>query len=120
MTDSYAEERGFGFMKDRTVVRRNATPLGPFAQSQVLDSWAQVAPLMLVKTMKTNKITYKDLEKRLKDMGVHESASRLNRKVNRQSFSAAFFLMCMSAMRQEGLPVPTTQEVMERFARTKE
>lgn len=106
-------------MKDRTVVRRNATPLAPVAQSQVLEGWEQVAPLLLVQAMKTNKITYKDLEKRLKDMGVHESASRLNRKVNRQSFSAAFFFMCMSAMGQKKLPVPTAQQVMERFASTK-
>jgi len=119
LTDFDAGERGFGFMKDRTVLQPNVTPLAPVNQSQVLDSWAQVAPLMLVKTMRANKITYKDLEKRLKDMGVHESASRLNRKVNRQSFSAAFFFMCMSAMGQKKLPVPTAQQVMERFASTK-
>lgn len=98
---------------------RNVKPLEPVTQSQILEGWEQVAPLLLVETMKANKITYKDLEARLKVMGVHESANRLNRKVNRQSFSAAFFFMCMSAMGQTELPVPTAQQVVQRFARTK-
>lgn len=101
------------------MLQPKVTPLTPVTQSQVLEGWEQVAPLLLAETMKANKITYKDLEACLKAMGVHESANRLNRKVNRQSFSAAFFLLCMSAMGQTELPVPTAQQVMQRFTRTK-
>ncbi|MGB6103076.1 MAG: DUF6471 domain-containing protein [Pusillimonas sp.] len=119
MTDLYNWERSFDFTEDRIVRQPNVVPLAHAPQSQVLEGWEQVAPLMLAKTMKLNKLTYKDLETRLKDMGVHESANRLNRKVNRQTFSAAFFLMCMSAMGQTDLPVPTSEQVMERFTPTK-
>ena len=105
-------------MNDEAVTSRS-TQSAVATQSQVLAGWEQVAPLLLIHTMKENKITYKDLEARLKKMGVHESAARLNRKVNRKSFSAAFFLMCMSAMGVDKLPVPTAQEVSQHFERTK-
>ena len=78
-----------------------------------------MAPLLLVTTMKANKVTYKGLEARLSAMGVHESAATLNRKITRKRFSAAFFFMCMSAMGQEKLPVPTAHQVMQRYIRTK-
>lgn len=94
-------------------------PIKGLSQSQILEGWKQIAPYMLVAAMKRKKITYKDLELRLKMMGVHESSARLNRKINRQSFSASFFFLCMSAMDITELPVPTTQQVIQRFILTK-
>ena len=103
--------------KYRAMQDRNVKPLG-LTQSQLVGGWEEVAPLLLVETMKAKKITYKDLEVRLSALGVHESAARLIRKVNRKSFSAAFFFICMSAMGVTELSVPTAQQVVQWFVRT--
>lgn len=94
-------------------------PQGMVRQSQVLEAWEQEAPRVLIQAMKDRKCTYKDLAERLKVMGVYESADRLNRKVNRKTFSAAFFLMCMSVLGVAELTVPTNQQIMDPYPRSK-
>ncbi|NYT85026.1 DUF6471 domain-containing protein [Pollutimonas harenae] len=98
---------------------RSVKPQGVLSQSQVLKAWEQEAPRLLIKEMKDRNCTYRDLAERLQVMGVYESADRLNRKVNRKTFSAAFFLMCMSALGVSELTVPTNQQIMDQYARTK-
>lgn len=48
--------------------------------------------------MNDRSVSYKALSRRLESMGICESADRLNRKVNRAKFSAAFFLVCLQAL----------------------
>lgn len=116
MTDFFIKGRNTVGIQGNIV---QSHPIKGLSQSQLLDGWKQIAPYMINTTMKMKKITYKDLEMRLKMMGVHESAARLNRKVNRQSFSASFFFICMNAMDITELPVPTTQQVIQQFILTK-
>jgi hypothetical protein len=48
--------------------------------------------------MQRQGIGYKKLALLLQALGVEESAEQINRKVNRQRFSAAFLLACMQAL----------------------
>ena len=67
-------------------------------QSEALASWENIARNILVREMKKQKIGYKQLSRQLESMGIFESPDRINRKINRKRFSAAFFLACCRAM----------------------
>jgi hypothetical protein len=54
--------------------------------------------MRLVTEMKRKKVSYKALSQRLAAIGIDESPERLNRKVNRKRFSAAFLLACLAAL----------------------
>ncbi len=60
--------------------------------------WEDAARDTLVEAMREAKVGYKELSWRLGTMGIHESPDRLNRKVNRKRFSAAFLLACLEAI----------------------
>lgn len=66
--------------------------------SETWISWEERARQMLVRAMDEQKVTYKALSRRLEALGISESPDRLNRKVNRAKFSAAFFLVCLQAL----------------------
>lgn len=53
---------------------------------------------LLIREMKTRQVTYGELSARLEALGLHETPDRLNRKVNRQKFSAAFLMACLKAL----------------------
>jgi hypothetical protein len=57
----------------------------------------------LIREMKQRRVSYKELSRRLEALGIYESPDRLNRKVNRKRFSAAFFLACCQALQVESL-----------------
>ncbi|WP_244364016.1 DUF6471 domain-containing protein [Burkholderia pseudomallei] len=44
------------------------------------------------------RLSYKELARRLEQLGIDETADQINRKVNRKRFSAAFLLACLVAM----------------------
>lgn len=71
-------------------------------QSEVLEELEAQTRLLLVREMKLRKVTYGELSARLEALGLYETPARLNRKVNRQKFSATFLLACLKA-----LEVPT-------------
>lgn len=81
------------------------TQVDGLPQSAVWASWEGIARDTLVREMKRRKISYKELSRRLEAMGIFQSPDRLNRKVNRKRFSAAFLLACFQAMRATALPV---------------
>lgn len=74
-------------------------------QSDVWASWEDAAQAALVSEMRRRKISYKELSRRLEALGIDETPDRINRKVNRKRFSAAFLLACLKAMGVESLPV---------------
>ncbi|RJG06287.1 hypothetical protein D3870_09945 [Noviherbaspirillum cavernae] len=76
-------------------------------QSAIWTVWEEAARDALVQEMKQRKIGYKELSRRLDAMGIFESPDRLNRKVNRKRFSAAFMLACFQAMGTAALPICT-------------
>ena len=73
------------------------TPTGQ-RQSEVWAEWEEYAYRQLVDGMRRHKVSYKELSRRLEAFGINESADRLNRKVNRRRFSAAFYLVCCEAI----------------------
>jgi len=79
-------------------------------QSQVWEDWESRAKQRLVNEMKVRKVSYKELSRRLEVIGIYESPDRLNRKVNRKGFSAAFFLACCEAMGIEVVLEPRNKE----------
>ena len=60
--------------------------------------WESQAKTYLTRFMKIRNVGYKELSRRLEKLGIHESPGQINRKMNRQRFSAAFFLACCRAM----------------------
>ena len=99
--------------------------IGHFRTDQILESklqsivsaesvelskrWETVAVTTLRYMMKSKKVSYKELARRLEAMGESDqkTVNSLNRKITRGQFSAAFFLMCMSALEQKQVPVPS-------------
>lgn len=86
-----------------------AVPLRQRTQSFTIEAWEDAAQGEIIRVMKERNLTYGDLERRLADMYVYESAAQLNRKINRKKFSAAFLLMCMRALGMEQLKVPSAK-----------
>jgi len=79
-------------------------------QSQVWEDWENRVKQCLVEEMRAREVTYAKLSECLKDIGIQESPGRLNRKVNRKRFSAAFFLACCEAMRRKDASKPRNDE----------
>lgn len=74
--------------------------------SAVTAEWEAVAWRLLKEEMRKRKVTYQELSQRLEAQGIRESADRLNRKINRRRFSAAFFLACLAALDVRSLNTP--------------
>ncbi|RQZ62259.1 DUF6471 domain-containing protein [Burkholderia sp. Bp9004] len=71
----------------------------PYAQ------WEDRARELVVSAMVQRNLSYKDLARLLEPYGIEEHADRINRKINRKRFSAAFLLACLVAMKIEFVPV---------------
>lgn len=69
--------------------------------------WEARAHKLLTSAMRESKVSYKQLSRLLEDVGISEAPDVLNRKVNRKKFSAAFYLVCMEAIKAKGgIPKP--------------
>lgn len=69
------------------------------------DPWCQLAGQMLKDLMYLKRVSYKELSKRLADLGMDENSKQLTNKVNRGQFSLVFFLQCLKALELDGLEV---------------
>jgi len=67
-------------------------------QASIWQGWEELAHKTLVGAMKTHGVGYKALSRELEKLGIYESPSQLNRKVNRKRFSAAFLLASLKAI----------------------
>lgn len=67
-------------------------------QSEIWSAWEIQAQATLLEAMKRREVGYKELSALLEQMGIHETPDRLNRKVNRRKFSAAFHMACLKAL----------------------
>ena len=85
-------------------------------QSEIWDNFERLAAWYLLEGKKEKKLTYEELSKRLNALGIHESADRINRKVNRRRFSAAFFIACLTAMEIDEIGFLTVKEMRENIA----
>ncbi len=68
------------------------------SQGEVWAEWEIHARQCLVDAMKQRRMGYKELSRELERLGIVESPGRLNRKVNRMKFSAAFYLACLKVL----------------------
>lgn len=62
--------------------------------------WSTEARNILKGLLAREDSTYKVLAKRLEHIGVKENADQLRNKINRGTFSFAFFLKCLHALGQ--------------------
>jgi len=60
--------------------------------------WQDRAAAILKVEMTRRKIGYRELEARLRAMGVEDNEKNLSTKISRGRFSTAFFLQCMAAI----------------------
>jgi hypothetical protein len=74
-------------------------------QAHPYEGWEQTAAELIESEMIRRVITYKQLSRMLKRLGIEESPDQINRKVNRKRFSAAFLLACLSAMGVVSVPL---------------
>jgi hypothetical protein len=60
--------------------------------------WNKHVVGILKAEMKRRHLSYRDLAAKLEEIGVHDSERNITNKVNRGSFTAAFFVQCLEAM----------------------
>lgn len=60
--------------------------------------WESDVKGMLKAEIKRRNMTYEQLAEKLAEIGVQDSARNIINKINRGSFSAVFFVQCLSAM----------------------
>jgi len=73
-------------------LKRKAAGAEPYGR------WEETAKGLIEEAMSRQRLSYKELARKLEKFGIVESADQINRKVNRKRFSAAFLLVCLEAM----------------------
>lgn len=61
--------------------------------------WNSKATIILKEKLARKKMKYHDLARALNDIGINENQNTIATKLSRGSFSFAFFLQCMTAMK---------------------
>jgi Domain of unknown function (DUF6471) len=67
------------------------------------EEWGTRASAFLKAKMKESGVTYAELAKRLKKLGLKETEAGITMKLKRGTFAATFFLACLAAMELEGV-----------------
>lgn len=65
------------------------------------DDWNRQAANLLKAELARAGVGYESLIERLKEIGVDESYKGIAAKINRGTFSFAFFMQCMAALNQK-------------------
>jgi 3-mercaptopyruvate sulfurtransferase SseA len=60
--------------------------------------WNKEAVGIIKAELKRHHLTYRDLAEKLGEIGVQDSERNVTNKINRGTFTAAFFLQCLTAM----------------------
>ena len=68
-----------------------------------MKDWGAYAGAILRSEMARRQMKYPDLAKGLAALGVDDNERNLSNKIGRGSFSAAFFLQCLAAMKVQNL-----------------
>lgn len=63
--------------------------------------WNSKATIILKEKLARKKMKYHDLARALNDIGINENQNTIATKLSRGSFSFAFFLQCMVALKIE-------------------
>jgi hypothetical protein len=70
-----------------------------------MTDWNAFAKALLRSEMTQRKITAAELAKLLDQIGIHENERNLGNKIARGTFSAAFLLQCLVAMKVQTLRI---------------
>lgn len=65
--------------------------------------WGERAKVILKAQLVDADVGYEELSRRLKGIGTVESAAVINRKINRGTFAAEFFLQCLAVLKVDVL-----------------
>lgn len=106
MTDLGCYRADSGSKHEEVERMKSAGDVEKRPESEVRAAWEKAAWHLLKEEMRKRKIDYKELSRRLETHGIRESADRLNRKVNRRRFPAAFLLACLAALDVKRVDVP--------------
>ena len=60
--------------------------------------WCERVAGMLKAEMARRNVSYRELEARLREMGIEDNEKNLSTKISRGRFGAAFFFQCMAAI----------------------
>lgn len=82
---------------------------GFYLSSDLVMYWENAARAILRAEMARRKVSYKVLAARFEAMGEAETEKAIANKIGRGTFSAAFFLKCLSAMQIQRVDVPTVE-----------
>lgn len=86
----------------RSPYRMMRLPYFP-TEAEAEDHARDVANTIIKVEMKKRQMTYRDLVAALAEYGVTEEERNLRNKISRGTFSAAFFFICMGAMKVKNL-----------------
>ena len=67
------------------------------------DEWANRARRYLKAELKRSEVTYEELARRLRDMGIEETKGSVTVKINRGAFPAWFFFAAMRAIGRDSV-----------------
>lgn len=59
--------------------------------------WTDRVKGILKAELKRRNVSYKELARRLEDMGIHETERNINNKISRGGFTAVFFVQALIA-----------------------
>ena len=76
---------------------------GAMSIKEVEREWAEKAQRFVKAELKRADVTYEELARRLRDMGLQETKVSIASKLSRAGFSASFFLATMKAIGRQKL-----------------
>jgi hypothetical protein len=76
---------------------------GAVGLARTEEEWGSRASAFLKAKMKETGVTYVELAKRLKKLGLKETEAGITMKLKRGTFAATFFLACLAAMKLDGV-----------------
>ena len=65
------------------------------------DKWKNISKNLLKSELVKKNIDYQQLSILLSAIGINESSSNINSKINRGTFSFVFFMQCMQAIKTD-------------------
>ncbi len=68
--------------------------------------WEDMATRIIKSALSLKGVNYPELSKRLRRLGVEETASSLSNKINRGAFKAAFLLQVLKAIDMHHFTIP--------------
>jgi hypothetical protein len=76
--------------------------------------WKKISKSILKSELSKKSIDYNQLSVKLALIGISESSTNINSKINRGTFSFTFFLQCMQAIKTNTISIGTNEDINEK------